>query len=70
MNGPLLVLDQRGSISAQVQITPQHVEILAVAGGQMPEWGVLLRLISPPTPPDWDKALSRLLTPPCPAHAG
>lgn len=35
VNGPLLALDQRGSISAQVQITPRHDEILAVMGGRV-----------------------------------
>ena len=35
VNGPLLVLDQRGSISAQVQIIPQHDEILAVVRGHV-----------------------------------
>ncbi len=35
VNGPILVLDQRGSISSMVQITPQHDEILAVEGGRV-----------------------------------
>lgn len=34
-NDTLLVLDQRGSISAQVQITPQRDAILAVTGGRV-----------------------------------
>ncbi len=35
VNGAILVLDQRGSTSSMVQITPRHDEILAVEGGRV-----------------------------------